>query len=399
MKVRRGGLVCACCIPAMLWGVPAFAEKDSGDSIKEKIEQERKTLKKLKGEIEQKKRQAHEVEEKRESVLESIQDLDDRMIISRQQRYSVNRKLKRKDVELEEISDQLDGVRARMRERRSSIVARLRVQYKQGRLGYLKALLSADSPTNLSRRFHYLSAISKREYDLLDSYRTDVDRLKEIERKRSTARNQMLSLKQKTDKKLREIRQLKREKNVFLAKISQQKEAYEQAIAELERSAARIDSILGELDQRRKTARLPSKLSAAGYRGLKGLLPWPVSGKVVSFFGRQKHPTFETYIERKGIEIRSVEGGAIRAVMDGTVAYADWLKGYGLVLILDHPNGFYSLYAHASKLLTKSGAKVQAGEVIGETGSTGMIGEDTLYFELRDGADPVDPLLWLTKRP
>ncbi|MEN8303968.1 MAG: HAD-IC family P-type ATPase, partial [Campylobacterota bacterium] len=109
-------------------------------------------------------------------------------------------------------------------------------------------------------------------------------------------------------------------------------------------------------------------LSAAGYRGLKGLLPWPVSGKVVSFFGRQKHPTFETYIERKGIEIRSVEGGAIRAVMDGTVAYADWLKGYGLVLILDHPNGFYSLYAHNSQILVKSGDKVSRGEIVAMTG-------------------------------
>ena len=392
-------LGCVCCISAMLWGTPVLSENRSGVSIKEKIERERETLEKLKGEIEQKKKQAQEVEVKRGSVLESIQELDDRLIVSRQQRYSLNRKLKQRDVELEEISDQLKEVQARMRERRSSILARLRVQYKQGRLGYLKALLSAESPADLHRRFHYLSEISKREYDLLDSYQADADRLEEIEQRRSTARDHMFSLKQNTDQKLQEIRKLKREKKVFLAKISQEKEAYEQAIAELERSAARVDSILKELDQRRKTSRLPSKLSAAGYRGLKGALPWPVSGKVVSFFGRQKHPTFETYIERKGIEIRSAEGGEIRAVMDGTVAYADWLKGYGLVLILDHPNGFYSLYAHASKLLTKAGVRVDAGEVIGETGSTGLTGEDILYFELRDGADPVDPLLWLTKRP
>ncbi len=85
--------------------------------------------------------------------------------------------------------------------------------------------------------------------------------------------------------------------------------------------------------------------------------------------------------------------------MDGAVAYADWLKGYGLVLIVDHQNGFFSLYAHASKILTKVGVEVQAGQVIGETGDTGMTGENTLYFELRDGAEPVDPMLWLAKRP
>ena len=84
--------------------------------------------------------------------------------------------------------------------------------------------------------------------------------------------------------------------------------------------------------------------------------------------------------------------------MAGTVAYADWLKGYGLVLILDHANGFFSLYAHASKLLSKVGEQVRAGQVIGETGDTGLTGDSTLYFELREGTDPVDPLIWLSKR-
>ena len=84
--------------------------------------------------------------------------------------------------------------------------------------------------------------------------------------------------------------------------------------------------------------------------------------------------------------------------MAGTVEYADWLRGYGLVLILDHTNGFFSLYAHASRLSCKVGEHVQAGQVIGETGDTGMTGESTLYFELREGAEPVDPLAWLARR-
>ena len=83
---------------------------------------------------------------------------------------------------------------------------------------------------------------------------------------------------------------------------------------------------------------------------------------------------------------------------DGTVEYADWLKGYGLVLIVDHPNGFFSLYAHASKLLVKVGERVRAGHIIGEAGDTGMTGDSTLYFELRDGAEAVDPLAWLARR-
>jgi septal ring factor EnvC (AmiA/AmiB activator) len=93
-----------------------------------------------------------------------------------------------------------------------------------------------------------------------------------------------------------------------------------------------------------------------------------------------------------------MEGSAIHAVMPGSVVYADWLKGYGLVIILDHENGFFSLYAHASKILTTVGAQVGGGQAIGETGDTGMTGENTLYFELRQGAEPIDPLQWLTRR-
>ena len=79
--------------------------------------------------------------------------------------------------------------------------------------------------------------------------------------------------------------------------------------------------------------------------------------------------------------------------------YADWLKGYGLVVILDHNNGFFSLYAHASQLLVKDSDRVQVGQVIGETGESGLTDKNILYFELRKGTEPVDPLRWLVKRP
>ncbi|MBU6431905.1 MAG: peptidoglycan DD-metalloendopeptidase family protein, partial [Nitrospirae bacterium] len=161
---------------------------------------------------------------------------------------------------------------------------------------------------------------------------------------------------------------------------------------------SRIDSLLRELEQRRRATAVRPPTGGGAPRGVKGALPWPADGSIISFFGRQKHPTFNTYVQRRGIEIKTVEGSAIHAVMPGAVVYADWLKGYGLVIILDHANGFFSLYAHASKILATVGAQVGAGQAIGETGDTGMTGENTLYFELREGAEPLDPLQWLAKR-
>ncbi|HEV8540712.1 MAG TPA: peptidoglycan DD-metalloendopeptidase family protein [Nitrospiraceae bacterium] len=376
----------------------ALAGKDKNDPISQKIERERRALEKLKGEIQEKQKHADEAERKRESTLQAIQDLDGRSLRSRQERDEISRKLKQKDREIEGINGQLVSLRSRIGERRSSILARLRVQYMEGRFGYLKALLAADSYGAFQRRFQYLSAVSKREYDLLEAYQGDMKHLEQVEHQRADARNEMLVYKQHTDRKLEEIQGYKQQKKLYLARITREKELYDRAVAELQKSAARVDTLLQELEEKRRAALVRPRKETAGIRPFKGILHWPADGDVVSFFGRQKHPTFETYVQKKGIEIRTAEGSAIRAVMPGTVVYADWLKGYGLVLILDHANGFFSLYAHASKLLTKVGDPVQAGQVIGETGDTGMTGESTLYFELREGAEPVDPLAWLAKR-
>jgi septal ring factor EnvC (AmiA/AmiB activator) len=380
-------LVIALCSPA---GV-------SADSINDKIDRERKTLEQLKDQIEEKRRQADEAGKKRESILQGIQTLDERHVRYRQSQQEISRKLRKKDQEIEAINAQIARLRDGVQVRQEAILARLRVQYMEGRFGHWKPLLASDSYGDFQRRLRYLSAVSARDYGLIETFKTDMANMQEAERQREAARVGMLAYKRTTEKHLDEIKTVKKEKKLYLAKLTQEKESFERALQELERSAARIDSLLRELEQRRRAAAAKPP-SGSLPKGVKGGLPWPAEGSVLTYFGRQKHPTFNTYVQRKGIEIRTLEGSAIHAVMAGTVVYADWLKGYGLVIILDHANGFFSLYAHASKILTSVGAVVASGQAIGETGDTGMTGENTLYFELREGTEPVDPLQWLARR-
>lgn len=382
----------------VLWGSgisPAWA---ANDPIAEKIERERKTLEQLKDKIEEKRKRAEEAEKKRESVLQGIQSLDERLVRTRQEHQEINKKLRKKDREIETITEQLRIMRGGIQERRDAILARLRVQYMEGRGGYLKTLLASDSYGDVQRRMQYLSAVSQKDFELLGSFRADVASMEQIERQRAEARAGMMIYKESTEKKLADIRGLQKEKKVYLTKITQEKESFSRAAEELERSAARVDSLLHELETRRRALAMRPPTAPMVPRGTKGALPWPADGQVVSFFGRQKHPTFNTYVQRKGIEIRTTEGSFIHSVMPGTVVYADWLKGYGLVIIVDHTNGLFSLYAHAAKILAKVGEQVSQGHPIGETGDTGMIGENTLYFELREGTEAVDPLQWLARR-
>jgi len=384
---------------AILGSLYAAASIGAGrESLSDKIEKERKTLDQLKDQIEEKRKQADEAGKKRDSVLQGLQSLDERLVEYRQAHHDIIRKLQKKDQEIETLTQQMSILQDRIDERRDAILARLRIQYMEGRLGHWKTLLASDSYGDFQRRLQYLSAVSERDYALMGTFRADVDQMQQAERQREIARVGMLAYKQSTEKHLTDIKSLKKQKRIYLTNITHEKESYERALQELERSASRVDSLLRELENRRRAAMVRPPVAGSLPRGLKGLLPWPAEGDIVTFFGRQKHPTFNTYVQRKGIEIRTPEGSAIHAVMPGTVVYADWLKGYGLVIIIDHANGFFSLYAHASKILTVVGAQVTAGQAIGETGDTGMTGENTLYFELREGADPVDPLQWLSKR-
>jgi septal ring factor EnvC (AmiA/AmiB activator) len=393
--MNRVMVVVFCCV-AMGGGAASVL---AGDSIAEKIERERKTLERLKGTIEEKRKQASEAEKRRESLLQSIQSLDEQLIRRRQDHQDILRKLHKKDREIQQITEQIRIMRAGMRERREAILTRFRAQYMEGRYGYAKALLASDSYVDFQRRRHYLSTVTHKDYELMSSFKTDMARLEQAERQRAEARAGLVVFKESVEKKLADIQSLQKQKRAYLVKITQEKESYDRVVEELERSASRVDGLLRELEARRKALamRPPASAPSAAPFG-RGTLPWPVEGQVISFFGRQKHPTFNTYVQRRGIEIRTRDGSPIQAVMPGTVVYADWLKGYGLVIILDHGNGFFSLYAHASKILVNVGDQVPAGHPIGETGDTGVIGENTLYFELRRGAEPVDPLQWLAKR-
>ena len=356
----RGSLaVMVLCVA--LWGGEESVVAAANDPITEKIEQERKTLEQLKDKIEEKRKRADEAEKKRESVLQGIQSLDERLIRYRQDHHDISMKLRKKDREIGEITEQLGSMRTGIQERGDAILARLRVQYMEGRFGYVKALLAADSYGDFQRRSQYLSAVSQKDYELLSAFRADMARMEQAERQRAEARAGMVAFKDGIEKKLADIRSLQKEKKVYLTKITQEKDSHNRMVEELERSASRVDSLLRELEIRRRALAMRAPPGAAFPRGAKGELPWPADGRVVSFFGRQKHPTFNTYVQRKGIEIRTTEGSFIHAVMAGTVVYADWLKGYGLVIILDHANWFFSLYAHASKILAKVGEPVAEG--------------------------------------
>jgi septal ring factor EnvC (AmiA/AmiB activator) len=383
----------------LMTGAPALAAPDRGEPLHDKIKKERRTLEKLKDEIKEKKQKSDEAQRKEASVLQELEEADHRIKRRREDFAQVNAKLREKDREIADTNASLHRLRERIVQREGSIRSRLRVMYKEGPNGQLKLLLASSGYNDLQARLASLRWISRREFQLLEGHRADRARLESTESHLLRVRGELRGYQQEIATKLAAVKEERTKKDRLLARVRSEKVMYVKAVGELEKSAQRIEGLIREFEARRKAAASARTApTGEGLARLKGRLGWPTEGDVVALFGRQKHPKFDTYVQRKGIEIRAGHGTVIRSVSDGVVAFADWMRGYGLLAIVDHGEGFFSLYAHASKLLVSVGDSVRGHQPIGEIGDTGLTGESTLYFELRQGGEALDPLAWLARR-
>jgi septal ring factor EnvC (AmiA/AmiB activator) len=152
-----------------------------------------------------------------------------------------------------------------------------------------------------------------------------------------------------------------------------------------------------ERAQGRLTQLLPqgNSLAAQGFEALKGRLPWPTPGLIEVAFGKVVNPRFNTVLWQKGLDLRAAPGAEVKAVAKGQVVYADWLKGYGNLVILDHGEGYHTLHAHLGQVSVANGGTLEEGDVLGEVGDTGSLKGPYLYFELRHRGSPLDPAEWL----
>lgn len=374
--------------PSRAWGAEP--------SLQEKIEKEKQNLEQLKQEIRKTRKQRDQSRKKHDAVLQSIERLDRRLHKERREAAAVNRDIEQIDRELKKIGAQLTDIRMHMHDQEAVIGTHLRWLYMEGRVSWVHRLMAVDA-SQCPHCSQYLSSFVMWEDNLLENYKREVEQRERLLVQRAKARESLVGRKQQIDKQMGRIRGIKSEKREVLASLKKTTQSHEQKLRIYDRTENRKETLLKELERQSQGAGGKTRTRTPDvFR--RGTLLWPAAGDVVGFFGRQKHRTFDTYVQKKGIEIAASEGSAIWAVSGGDVVYADWLSGYGLVVILDHGNNYFTFYAHASRLEVKEGETVAKGAVLGKTGSSGLTNKTVLYFELRKGTRPVNPLKWLAKR-
>jgi septal ring factor EnvC (AmiA/AmiB activator) len=335
------------------------------------------------------------LDEKKTAELDLLDDLNgvDRSLRLKQQRVSrSNRQLSKLEKEIKNQKNDLRKNQKEVEKLQGQVQQRLVALYKSEETGTLKTLFSANSASQILEDYDFLGRVVKHDRELLKEYRNRLAKRQVSLDRLAVSKKRQQRLLADLKKEERELQNTRKLKERFLAAVRRDRNALDSIVAELRKRAARLTSLVKGLESGQgaeyteKTALFPLQ---------KGLLPWPVKGQIKVGFGTRKHPELGTLIESHGIEISVVPETPIKAVWHGRVAFAKRFQGYGNLLIIDHEDGYYTLYAQAERLLKKSGDKVKKGDAVAVSGYDG---NDYVYFEIRNGSTPLDPAGWIARR-
>jgi len=269
----------------------------------------------------------------------------------------------------------------------------------------LRVALSGDDPADFARKLHYLGYVSRAAAALLAAQRGGIAELERLARE-SRARAERLAEVERSSRADREkVLTERRERRRVLARLAGEIRGSRREIKVLRADEARLARVVEEIGRVIAArplagyARVEQAPQAAAARGpfssLRGRLRMPVAGELAGRFGAPRRPAGA---EAKGVFIRAPEGRPVRAIAGGQVVYADWMRGFGNLLILDHGEAYLSVYANNESLLKQVGDAVAPGETIATTGASGGNEETGLYFELRHLGKAFDPLRWMKPR-
>ncbi|TSK05273.1 MAG: peptidoglycan DD-metalloendopeptidase family protein [Geobacter sp.] len=296
--------------------------------------------------------------------------------------------------------------------KKAQINRRVAALYKGGDTGNLRVFFSSESFPQMSENLRYMRSILQNDKKLFQQYNDNVQRLNKLKQQLEQDAARKEGIRHSMEAKKREIEQEKSRKATYLVKVRQDKQGYLASLKELQANASRLQSMIRKLEAKSRKAYsakgrsrgsegkqpgVTAKATPVPGRGLgaqKGKLSLPVRGNIVDRFGRHKHPDFDSFTVSNGISIQAPAGSAIHAIDDGEVIFANYFKGYGNMIIVDHGEGFFSLYAHASSIAKRVGAKVTRNEVLASVGDVDSTKGPMLYFEIRYQGKPVDPSPW-----
>ena len=353
----------------------------------------KKKLLEIEKELKTKKEKVKESIKKEKSVMERIEDINSDIKKKEQDISNYDKRISQTLSETNKLSAEISDLNKKLSSRQQHLKERLRSLYKQQYGGHALILISANDYQDLIKKSKYISMIAHYDSKVINIFSNDIQEIISKKQKLETLNATLKTDRSHAEQMQKSLQTDRIKKDQLLSIIRSKRKAYEKTIRELEESSKQLRDMMEKLKQKE----LPKSITGKGFASSKGRFPWPVSGKVVMPYGEYKDPEFNIPVFKNGIEIKPDTVENPKAIAAGRVVYADWFKGYGLLLIIDHGSGYHSLYGNLSEIFLKTGDILISGTVVGKTGQSGLMNFPTVYFEIRHKGKPVDPMAWLKK--
>ena len=381
--IRRWiGIVCFLIGWMFFFGTPDLRAVQT-DQIDKDITEKKKDLKDIKKEINLTKEKEKRVRGKESSILGTLHLLEVELYRKEKELKPMETQLAQTQERLRQTRHQIAVLSKGMEYTKEELFSRLIALYKMGRIPVEGLLLTSQSYPDLLRLDKYLRVIFDYDARVVGTYRSQVVLKEQYQEELIQDQFQWQRNISEIETKKKEITKVSGEKRALLISIQNQKVVYRKVLLELEERARELQTLVDKLEREKSLL----AYGKSKYETLKGKLTPPVRGKVISLFKEKG---------QNGIEIKAPIGAEIRAVLSGKVLYADWFKGFGNIVIIDHGDHTVTVSGYCSELLKKPGEAVSQGEAIALIGSAGSLKGPCLYFEIRRHGKPQDPIEWLS---
>lgn len=370
---------------------PETSRAKTDDPLKDSSEEAENIKKKLT----QTRSEVAEINRKEKTVIEEFNTAEQALDEARKRVRAARSAITAIEEKMNETRQRSQVLEKEIRDGESYAAKRLVSIYKLNWIGKIHLLATADSFFDFIHRKSALEHILNQDEQLLEKMHNDQAVLESLLTEQKARRAEKRALEASLNEHIHKLSTAQQQRKAVLERIRSEKKLGLAALESLKQAAVRLDKTLGTLPQ--APVQPAPEASTKQFKAYKGLLSWPVKGKIITFFGPYRDEKFKVMNFRSGIDIQADRGEPIRSISAGLTIYASWFKGFGNMMIIDHGDHYYSVYAHLEEVFKVKGDRVEEGEVIATVGDSGSLMGPALHFEVRHHGKPVDPLKWIRK--
>ncbi|HAG92908.1 MAG: hypothetical protein CMK83_25385 [Pseudomonadales bacterium] len=366
---------------ALCWAFPVSASVDPVATKKE--------LQQIQNRIQDLQKDIKRTQSRRSATEQALQKAEQAISDTRRKLREVNRSMTQSEAKLAELRRAQQDLNRAKEAQRAALKQDINAAYRAGRQEYVKLLLNQEQPDKMARLMKYYDYYHQARMARIQAFNQTLRDIKDNEISINEEVAELSTLKQALANEQQQLQAAKERRKQALAKLDSSLKNDASRVTSLKASQAELEEILHQVQA--TLSDLPSNVGKQPFAQLKGKLAWPSQGRVIKRFGNRRD---SGALRWNGVLIRTAEGSTVKAVHHGRVVFSDWMRGFGMLTIVDHGDGYLSLYGHNETLLKSPGDWVDGGEVIAYSGRSGGQEQASLYFEIRKNGKPENPSRW-----